>query len=167
MAPRKSWLVVALPLPTLQWLLAIPSVLHKARNQRCTLKLCARIVITETACSSVNLFVICFMYCSGDIVCRSEYIIFLQIQIEIMLCPCMEEDIEEDVLGGKTDAYPVWWRRSQRENKISTSRGVIWDIIWAECRNSSKWKKYCITWSTVDDHHTFWDFRCSWAIRGI
>ena len=34
--------------------------------------------------------------------------------------------------------YPVWCKRSQRTNKMSTSKGVICDIIWAECRNSSE-----------------------------
>ena len=36
------------------------------------------------------------------------------------------------------DTYPVWWSRSHKTKRISTSNGVIWDIIWAEWRNSSE-----------------------------
>ena len=46
--------------------------------------------------------------------------------------------IENDT---ETQTYPVWWRRSQSTKRISTSKGVICDIICAECRNSSGKKK--------------------------
>ena len=44
--------------------------------------------------------------------------------------------------------YPVWWRISQIWKRMSASNGVTWDIIWAECKNSSvnnQWaiKSFC------------------------
>ena len=52
--------------------------------------------------------------------------------------------IENDT---ETQTYPVWWRRSQSTKRISTSKGVICDIICAECRNSSGKKNQSSTWS--------------------
>lgn len=67
------------------------------------------------------------------------------------------------------NTYPVWWRRSINRNKISTSRGVIWDIIWADWRNSSEKDKIQlkIVFFPKYQNRTFCDLWISISIRGI
>lgn len=75
------------------------------------------------------------------------------------------------------DTHPVWCSRSHNWNRISTSNGVIWDIICAEWRNLSEAIFHVIISHTKkkslfinvysENQDTFGNFFESMAIRRV